>query len=650
MKTRPVVCARIARDPDGTPWAPDYDDVYHTRAGAAAQARHVFLGGNGLPARWRGRERFTLLETGFGLGQNFLETWAAWREAGRPTGRLHYLGIDKHPPRREDLRELLGAHAHPELASALIQRWPPATPNLHTLELDEGRVRLVLAWCDVSAALPQIQAEVDAFYLDGFAPERNPDMWSADVFKRIGRLAAPGATAATWSCARAVRDGLVSAGFRVERAAGFGRKREMTVAQFAPRHVPERPAGALRTPVGAREALVLGAGLAGCSAARALGREGWSVRVVEAASAPARGASGNAGGLFHSVFTPDDGPHARWFRTAAQAMARWAGPQVDAGVLPGQVGGLLRLDPRDASGALALLAASGMPAEELAWWTREQATEAIGWPLSQGGWFHGAGGWLSPAAVCARMLAEVPQLQLETGARVQTLRHEGPGRWVVTAEDGRRWEAPHLVVATGSASAGLDLVASTLATALTPVRGQTTVLEDGSPEGGAAGPPRWPVAGQGYALRLDAEHLLCGATTQHGDEDAQIREADHRHNLERLGRLSGLSWSLDAVRGGRTGWRATTQDRLPLIGPLPDADPTRLAPLPRLRQRARRWSDHDGLHLLTGLGSRGLTSAWLAGELLASWVTGSPCPVEGDLRDALDPARLLERTGRGRSG
>ncbi|HYE71387.1 MAG TPA: tRNA (5-methylaminomethyl-2-thiouridine)(34)-methyltransferase MnmD, partial [Aquabacterium sp.] len=240
MSFGPVAPGRLAFDEDGTPCSPDYGDVYHPRAGAWAQAEHVFLRGNGLPERWCGQRRFTVLETGFGLGNNFLATWQAWRVSPRRPARLDFVSIEKHPLSRDDL-----AHAHQgrhardvrPLADALLEAWPPLTPDIHTLLFDDGRVRLLLVFADVAQALPELVAGVDAFYLDGFAPDRNPQMWDARVLSRLARLAAPGATVATWSVAHDVREGLSAAGFTVERAPGFGGKRGMTVGRFTPRHV-----------------------------------------------------------------------------------------------------------------------------------------------------------------------------------------------------------------------------------------------------------------------------------------------------------------------------------------------------------------------------------------------------------------------------
>jgi len=119
MKTQPVRPARIEFPPDGPPRAPDFDDLYHPRAGALTQARHVFLGGNRLPGRWAGRPRFTVLETGFGLGNNFLATWDAWRSDPARCERLHFVSIEKHPPTREDLARAHAASPWP------ANWWPP---------------------------------------------------------------------------------------------------------------------------------------------------------------------------------------------------------------------------------------------------------------------------------------------------------------------------------------------------------------------------------------------------------------------------------------------------------------------------------------------------------------------------------------------
>src|SRR5688572_15859324 len=218
-------------DAAGTPYSAEYGDVYHSDESGPGQARHVFLGGNDLPRKWSDARVYTILETGFGLGLNFLATWQAWREDAARPGRLHFVSIEKHPFNREGLSAL---HVrYPELAplaGELQTAWPLALPGLHRLEFERGRVVLTLAVGDIAGVLPQLRLAADAFYLDGFAPSRNPEMWTGAVMKALSRLARPGATLASYTTARVVRDALSAAGFQSVLRPGFGRKRHMVAA------------------------------------------------------------------------------------------------------------------------------------------------------------------------------------------------------------------------------------------------------------------------------------------------------------------------------------------------------------------------------------------------------------------------------------
>lgn len=647
MRTHPIAPAELAwtTAPDGTPLptAPAFGDVYHAAAGAFAQARHVFLAGNGLPGRWAGRERFVILETGFGLGNTFLATWAAWRDDLARCERLIFVSLDKHPPRQADLRRAHEASEAPELARQLVESWPPLTPNLHTLSFEAGRVQLILGFGDIADLLPALMLQADAVYLDGFAPARNQDMWAGPLLQRLNRLAAPGATAATWSAARGVRDALAAAGFTVERTPGFAGKRDMTVARFEPRYQAAAPAGGLLTPSCERQALIIGAGLAGCAAAWGLAEQGWSSTVIDAANGPAQAASGNAGGLFHAIVHGEDGIHARAHRAAALATAAVAGPWLRDGRLAGSDAGLLRLDRKTDEGqAAALLQRQGWPQDTLRWLGQHDARERSGLAVPCGGWWFGQAGWLSPAGY-ARALLQASGAGFIGRSRVARLERRGR-LWAALDAEGRcLGQAPVVVVATAHQAAELLRPWTDAPLPLAAVRGQVSLLPAGTP---GLTLPRHPVAGAGYALALPDGRLVCGATTQHDDADPAVRAADHEHNLAQAVRLGALH--ADAVPAalaaaqGRVGWRAVTPDRLPLIGAVPLLPPpgTR-ADQPRLIPRLR--DEHGGLFVLTGLGSRGLTWAALAGRLLASWVSGCPSPVEADLRDALDVGRWTAR-------
>lgn len=681
MTRAPLRAARLSIGADGVPRSLDFDDVYHSAAGALAQAQHVFLGGNGLPQRWAGRRDFVILETGFGLGRNFLATWAAWRADPQRCERLHYVAIEKHPPAQADLAQVqqhsATACADPALAEALHAAWPLPTPDTHSLDFEDGRLQLQLVFADIDEALRGLQLQADAFYLDGFAPARNAAMWSPEVFARLGRLAAPGATAATWSAARAVRDGLGAAGFEVERRPGLAGKRDMTVARHAPRFVPPAAAAWRARPDAGtpREALVIGAGLAGTACAWALARQGWRATLLDAEATPAARTSGNPGGLMHPIFNAPDSLHARWFRAAALRCAALAAGPIARGEVAGRLDGFLRLEGRlDDGAAQARLDAVGLPEAFLRWRPADAAAEATGLPLTQGGWGFGPGGWLSPRDWCGWLFAQAARragAQFHGQRPVARLARDPagtPGRcWhALDATGTRLGSAPVLVLAAALDSPRLLAASPDCAgfggerLLLGAVRGQTTVLPATLSAGGLLQAPRQALSGAGYALTLPDGRVLTGATSQHDDPDPSLRPADHLENLRRaaaLGLFGAAARTLPAAElpdllgldlarlEGRCGWRATTPDRLPLAGPLVDAaalDGARQgrARLDSLRQLPRSHDADGGLYLCTGLGSRGLSSAVLAAEVLASWITGAPCPVEPELRDALDPARL----------
>jgi tRNA 5-methylaminomethyl-2-thiouridine biosynthesis bifunctional protein len=620
VKTQPISPARISFREEA-PFAPDFGDVYHARAGALAQARYVFLGGNGLPQRWCRRERFVILETGFGLGNNFLATWAAWREDPQRCERLVFVSVEKHPPLREDLDRAHAGSPLKALADHLVAAWPPLTHNLHPLDFEGGRLKLLLALGDAADWLPELMADVDAFYLDGFAPARNPRMWERRLFKALARLAAPQATAATWSVAREVRDGLAEAGFVVERAPGFAAKGEMSVARYAPSFTPRRSPSRRIAPSGERKALVIGGGLAGASVAQALRDEGFACTVLDRCACPAGAASGNAAGLFHGIVTPEDGAHARFNRAAALLAQR-----AYASLVSTQ--GLLRLEHEHEAAAMqALLQRLGLPGDYVQALDAARASALAGLRLHAPAWYYPGGGSVVPAAVVEAGLAAASWIG---EADVASLRSAG-GRWQALAADGRVLaEAPVVVLANaGDAARLLDV-----RWPLQSVRGQVSLVRSDIA-------PRLPIAGAGYAIDLGEGRLLCGATQQPGDDDAEVRDRDHAANLEQLAGLLGRRIERDALVSGRVGWRCSADDRLPVLGPVPMPSPAG-SRLEQPRFVARR----PGLFVLTALGSRGLTWAPLAGRTLAAWIAGAPLPVEASLLDRVDAARFVSRAAR----
>ncbi|MBJ9681615.1 MULTISPECIES: bifunctional tRNA (5-methylaminomethyl-2-thiouridine)(34)-methyltransferase MnmD/FAD-dependent 5-carboxymethylaminomethyl-2-thiouridine(34) oxidoreductase MnmC [Burkholderia] len=647
-----LVPATLAFRDDGTLVSPAYGDIYHSAAGAIAQANHVFVAGNGLPARWQQRRTFTIVETGFGTGCNFLATWAAWRDDPARCERLHFVSVEKHPFSREDLRRAAAHIVANTTISAnvdeLADAWPPLVPGLHRLEFDAGRVVLTLVFGDALERLPTLVARADAFYLDGFAPSKNADLWSIDVFRALARMADERATFATYSSSGVVKRALDEAGFAYRKVDGFAGKRAMLVGEYAPRwrmrrHEPPRAWPNAAT----RRALVIGAGIAGCAVVERLAARGWNVTLIERHERIASEASGNPAGVFHPLMTRDDNVASRLTRAGfLYAVARWRALEKGGHAFARSTRGMVHLAEsaddfarmRDACDAL------GAPSDYAKLLDTDAARAYLDLPVAHGGLLFPHGGAVWPAALAdAQCAAAGDRVQRLTRTEVARLERNGDEWHALDAHGRTLAQAPVVVLANAGDAvrlAGLRHVA------LQPVRGQLTLLPAGS-----ASPLPCPAIGDGYAVPLDDGTLLIGATFEPDDVDPAIRLAGHAENLERVRRLlPGLIDdvpALDTLRG-RVAFRWVAGDRLPLIGPLADEAQAVANARALSGAKARDLPRMPGLYGAFGYGSRGLVWAALGAELIASQLDGEPWPIERELAEAVDPARFLIRALRAR--
>lgn len=203
------------------PVSSQFDDPYFSIADGLEETRHVFLAGNDLPARFR--SGFRIAELGFGTGLNALAAWRSWNEAGHP-GSLCFTSFEAYPMSADDMAHALAAF--PELAAEARQLLEAIQAGDHVIELPGLSLHVVIG--DARRTLANWEGRADAWFLDGFSPAKNPELWESDLMAEVCRHSAPGATLATYSAAGAVRRRLEDAGFDVVRADGFGRKRHMT--------------------------------------------------------------------------------------------------------------------------------------------------------------------------------------------------------------------------------------------------------------------------------------------------------------------------------------------------------------------------------------------------------------------------------------
>jgi len=209
-----------------------FDDIYFNPADGIGESRYVFLDGISVPEVWSGRENFHVTELGFGTGLNFLLTLDAWQKSTPTDAHLTYTGIDLYPLEKTELKKIYPAW--PELqrsAQQLLDVYPGTTAGMHVV-YPAANVTLMLLWGEVLDMLRAMRQLQDAWYLDGFAPKKNPDMWRDELYPELARLSAPGAQVATFTAAGMVKRGLENNNFAVAKTKGFAQKRERITAHY----------------------------------------------------------------------------------------------------------------------------------------------------------------------------------------------------------------------------------------------------------------------------------------------------------------------------------------------------------------------------------------------------------------------------------
>ena len=587
----------VAWDEGGLPRSPRFDDVYYSSAGGLAEARSVFLDGCGLPDAWVGRSRFVVGELGFGTGLNILALLDLWRRTRPNRAHLQIFSVEAFPMSAADARRALALWPElGDLAQALLAWWPRRATGFHRVAFADLGASLDLAVMDAAEALDAWSGRADAWFLDGFSPSRNPQMWSPEVLAGVARRSAPGARIGTFTVAGAVRRGLEAHGFQVEKKPGFAAKRERLEAR-----APTAPASpAPRAP----SVAIIGGGIAGASLARAFVALGVRPLLVEAVATGA-GASGNAAALVMPRLDAGSGPIGALY---AQALARAADlydQAPEAVIARGAI--QTEVEPKDAGRFDRIAQSDLFAADAVERLTPAVVSERLGQTPAVGGLGFRDARVVEPSRVLAGWLQAADCVI----AGVTAVEPAGEAWRLVDSEGGEIARADIVCIACGQ---GVAPLASDMP--LTALRGQVSM---------AAGTPPAPVIGGGYAIPM-REGLLFGATHDRDDASEAVRAEDHRRNLDLLATvLPAVAVRLDlADLTGRAGLRAVTPDFLPLAGPL-------AAP---------------GLFVLSGLGSRGFCAAPLLAEHIAALALGAPSPLPAPLAEIVHPGRFAARRNR----
>jgi tRNA 5-methylaminomethyl-2-thiouridine biosynthesis bifunctional protein len=508
-----------------------------------------------------------------------------------------YVSIEKHPIAPADLKRIFSFW--PELrdyAGPLLEQYPPPLEGFYHLHFPAINVRLVLCLGDVADVLPEIRGMFDAWYLDGFSPAKNPAMWEEKLFSRIAARTKSGGTLTTFSSAGAVRRGLEAAGFAVEKVQGFGVKRDMTVAKMPAPVVPSiRPA---------RKITVLGAGLAGASAAYACAQKGFDVTVIDRQPAAAQETSGNPVGILYPKLTADMSPLGIFFQHGFFFTRNLVTTLELKSWHPCGIAEIKTTE--DAAEWQHALAAKGFWPEEFMTYNK------------QAGLHFPFGGYLSPPELCRRLL-DHPRIKTIFSQRISSL-DSLPGDTVIIAGgyDTKNFKE----------TSWLPLVS---------VRGQMTYLRENAQSRHMS----MVICHEGSISPAVNGLHHAGATFQREPPaEPALRAEDHAENLDNLAKyLPHLGFTTEDIIGGRVGYRASLPDHLPALGPCPDHDYF----VKNFSTRGFAGKYSEKIYLSTGFGGQGLSGTPLAGEIIACLIAGDPLPLPQSVMPYLAPERFILR-------
>lgn len=634
-----------------TPYSTEFNDIYFSPEDGLAESEYVFLQANHLPQRWQQQPNLTICELGFGSGLNFLLTWQKWQRNTLNNGHLNYLAIEKFPIAADALATLYQQWSNlAEQGTLLLKQYPLIMPGLHQLQITPN-LTLTLLFDDIEAALSHITDKVDVWYLDGFAPQKNPDMWTDNVFNHMHRLSQSGTTLSTFTAAGQVRRGLINAGFTIQKQKGFGKKREMLIGQYCTDQPPHKPYAkphlkpwfARPKPAGSTEksVAIIGAGLAGCACANQLAQAGFTITLIDQHPTVAQQASGNQQGILKPYLTINnsllDQFYTAGFLHSHQTINALTQRGFDIALNPcsaielHSAEWLTRLAKRPLPNALAQII------------NAQQAQKISDCQINNGGLYLPTAAALSPQKFCQALIAEyADRIQYQTG-HIDQFEFKN-AFWHLSTTQGQTITTANIIIAAGAESGQWQ---QTQHYNIQACPGQITLL----PTSAELATLRCVLCADSYCLpQLDGTHLI-GATYRQVADSTEITVEDHQFNINQLNKILPIHKDNIAIESlaGRVGIRANTADHLPLVGAIANLSKfqqqyAKLAhggTLSRCHYPAAEY--YPNLYLCSGFGSRGLASCLLSAKVIRALITGITLPVSRAVYEAIHPSRFWVR-------
>lgn len=654
--------AEIHFNEENTPVSNQFDDVYFSNQDGLAETDYVFLQGNQLWERWISDKNahFVIAETGFGTGLNFFAVTQLFRQfrqqyPNAPLKRLHFISFEKYPLKLTALQQAHSAYPQfAELSQQLQDYWQSPIKGCYRIHFDE--TTLDLWFGDVAENLPQLgdymNERIDAWFLDGFAPSKNPDMWNENLYRQMFRFTKPNGTFATFTAASAVRKGLIEAGFDVAKRKGFGKKRECLNGQktqakltalSTPWYLPQ-PAAMEK-----QDIAIVGGGIASLCSAIALLKRGANITLYCEDEQTALNASGNKQGAFYPQLSDDNALTVRFYIHAfayGKQLLDWA---IKQGIeFEYDFCGVALCAYNEKSAAkLEKINQLGLPHELFEMLNAEQLSEKVDLPLSSGGGFISQGAWLAPRQFVQNAFAFLEKcgVKIKTSQKITALSQTKKG-WTLTNAQGESQEHEVVILANGYK---ITDFAQTEKLPLYPIRGQVSQI----PTSENLLKLKSVLCYDGYLTPVDkAQTSHCiGASHVRDNADRSFSEKEQRENQQKLQQNILQPWTQDVDTSSnlaRMGVRCSVRDLVPMTGNVPNFTQQRedyhnLFNLRRRKQPIPSAVNFPNLFLTAALGSRGLTSAPLLGETLASLIYGEPLPLGEDIMQNLSANRAWVR-------
>ncbi|WP_016760887.1 bifunctional tRNA (5-methylaminomethyl-2-thiouridine)(34)-methyltransferase MnmD/FAD-dependent 5-carboxymethylaminomethyl-2-thiouridine(34) oxidoreductase MnmC [Leptospira weilii] len=638
-----------------TPVSDRFEDIYFSPENGLEETKHVFIGGNDLPNRWKNsniQNSFCILELGFGTGLNFFTTWKEYLKH-KNRFRLHFISVEKFPLSREEISKAISAFSElGEIKEEFLSSYQDLIPGMNYFRFLEGKIHLTLFLGDVADALCEISGKVDAIFLDGFAPSKNPEMWEESVLRNLKNVSKPETTFSTFTVARNVRDSLSSAGFTLEKRPGFGRKREMLTGKYSnpasetkesiPKEKPwckrSDPESQIKT------AAIVGAGIAGSTLAYSLSKRGIQVFLIDP-SGIANETSGIPVAISHPHLTKTPGSVSlftlRAFRYALSFLSSFADKDQF-----GKVGLFHGVTEEASLERFRKSIENHRLTEEIASWKPNDSDfHENNRFIKELGVFFENGFWTRPGSI-ARKCADQPRIK---SIRATANSFERTGTfWKLGLKESDQKILADSIIFCNSYLIG-KLVSSLFEGEeifpINKVRGQLISLKE------TENSSRFPniLCAEHYLTPSVQEEHILGSTFDEFDLNPEPRKKDTDLLLQYVQtKYPTLKFDSNCVLSEKTGFRAQTPDRFPIIGPIFDPKVFRETykeiDLPRNQRKTfPNLKTIPGLYVFGGLGSRGVLSSFLGAEILASLILGEPAPVEFSILESLHPARFLYR-------